>query len=202
MKKNIIAIVVIFFTGFLLTACVNLHTKNVSQTQTHYGISVPTPAKVSHKKVGTLELAYPEISSQFAGLSFVYRIDELKYTSDFYNVFFSPPADQINYNVLKYLESAKPFAYISDNAYPIKPDYILKTNINDLYADYRNQNAPRAVISMRFVLIKTKDEPKVVLDKTFKERVLLTQKTSDALVKSWNKGLQRILENFTADIVK
>jgi len=201
----IIAIITLVLICFALSGCINLKTKNTPQK--YYSLTIDTsansrtittPKKHQHLKSNfrqyTLEIYPPQIDPQFSGTNFIYRTSELNYTNDYYNVFFGFPAEQIQQNTIKYLQTNKIFKYTSDNLYPIKADYALKINITELYADYRNPKTPQAVISIQYVLINTQEQPKIVFNKTFRESIPLTAKSSTALVEGWNVGLQKILD--------
>jgi ABC-type uncharacterized transport system auxiliary subunit len=185
----------------MLAGCVNLSTK--SAPQNNYSLSALAPPNVSYNKSkaeNILEIYPPQIAPQFAGSNFVYRTNELNYTTDYYNVFFGFPAEQIQQNSIKYIQTTKIFKYASDNILPLKTDYILKTNITELYADYRDAKFPKAVISIQYTLINAKEQPKIVFSRTLNASIPLTEKSSNALVNGWNEGLQKILKRLAINL--
>jgi len=201
MKKNISLVIFTISLCFLLTSCVSLDKKYV--TQQKFGLSVAPAKPIGKKNEKILEIYYPEIGSQFAGSNFIYRSDELQYTSDYYNTFFISPVEQIYKNELKYLQSSELFKYISPNVAPLKPNYILKTYVSELYSDYRNGASPKAVMTIQFVLIDTTTlTPKIIFNKTLSKNQPLTQKTSNALVTAWNQELTSILRQLSFLIQK
>ena len=198
-KKSILLILLMSALSMTITGCVSLNKKYIAQQQ--YGLSVPAAKYTGHKTDKVLEIYYPEMSSQFSGSNFVYRTDALKYTSDYYNMFFVSPYEQINKNELKYLASSQIFKYTSNNSYPLQPDYILKTYVSELYADYRDANAPKAVMTIQFVLLDAKAPTStIIFNKTFTKNIALTQKSSDALVFAWSNELESILRQVTYTI--
>lgn len=202
MKKYIL-LTIFFLCGFclVLTGCVKLNNKYIVQQK--YALAVILQKPVAHKNDKILEIYYPEIAAQFSGANFVYRTHELKYTSDYYNIFFVSPLEQIYHNELKYLQTVKLFKYVSGDVTPLKPNYILKTYVNALYADYCDAIQPKAVMAIQFVLLDVSVKPvKIIMQKTFSQSMLLPQKSSDALVATWNKELESILQQLIGLIQK
>lgn len=191
MRKSFLFFSLFILSMLLSAGCVNLSTKYLAQQQ--YGLSVKQPSPVPHKTDKILEIYYPNIAAQFSGSNFVYKANESEYTNDFYNKFFTSPVDDIDQSVIKYLQNSRLFKYASDDITPLRPDYILKTNVTELYADYRDKNAPRAVMSVQFTLVNTEDKPQIIMNKTFRQSILLRDKSSISLIVGWNKCLQNIL---------
>lgn len=189
-----ILFVSIFATAlFLLVGCISMNSKSFVPTQ--YGLKVTPPSQPHGKKFAKiLNVYYPEVAAEFAGSSFVYRTSDINYTTDYYNVFFGTPAEQIHQNILRYLQGAKQFKYVADNVYPVRPDYALRTRVIDLYADYRDQNKPRAVLTVQSVLFDVSGEPKIIMNKTLQQNIPLRAKTSAALIQGWNVGLNSLLQ--------
>jgi ABC-type uncharacterized transport system auxiliary subunit len=65
--------------------------------------------------------------------------------------------------------------------------------LNEFYADYRDNTDPKAVISLRFIL--TKPNGSVVLDKIFTQKITLSAKNTASLLATWNTAVQTILTN-------
>lgn len=200
MKKYFVLILILLY-GLCLIGCVNLNHKYIEQQK--YGLAVSLPKPVAHKNDKILEIYYPEIAAQFSGANFIYRTHELKYTSDYYNIFFVSPLEQIYHNELKYLQTVKLFKYVSGDVTPLKPNYILKTYVSALYADYRDTTQPKAMMSIQFILLDVSVKPvKIIMQKTFVQSMLLPQKSSDALVATWNKELEIILQQLIGSMQK
>jgi ABC-type uncharacterized transport system auxiliary subunit len=194
-KKNIL--IIILSLSFCLSGCFGVNNKYVEQQK--YGLSVSEAKYSLHNTGKILEIFYPTIDSQFAGSNFVYRIDNLRYAYDYYNTFFISPLEQINRNEVKYLQSTKLFTYASDTIYPLQPNYILKTHISELYADYRDTLKPKAIMALQFTLldITPNSTPKIVFSKSLSRSAILSQKSSDALVATWSDELASILRQLS-----
>lgn len=196
--------ILISLLALILSGCINLRVKNPEQRQ--YAFTVTCPSKVENKKSTKtqhiLEVSTPQITSMFDSSKFVYRYSNINYTSDYYNTFFDSPSLQLHQNLINCLQMSKLFSYVAANTYPKKSDYILKSYVKELYADYENSKLPRAVLSITFVLFDNTDKHNILLNKTFREVIPLKQKTSDALMYAWNMALQNILDQMITDLNK
>lgn len=197
MKK--LYLTMIFSMCFIMiSGCVSLHTKYIEQKQ--FALNIPAAKSRAGKSAAIIEVYSPEVVPQFAGASFVYRVSDLNYITDYYNVFFGAPSEQLQQIITQHLQATGMFQYVAENVAPLNANYILKAYVTELYADYRNVNAPTAVIALRFVLLGHEDESGVVLNKNFREVIPLQQRTPEALVTAWDVGLKKILGNFATEL--
>lgn len=143
------------------------------------------------------------ISPRYAGTGFVYRTSETAYESDFYNQFFSTPGTMISEEVRKGLAAASVFKYIIGPSSQLTPNYNLEGSVNALYGDFRNLNAPAAVLEIEFFL-RNEDpaRPGISLHKRYVKSVPIGQKTPEALAKGWNEALEAIVAMLVADLDK
>ena len=71
---------------------------------------------------------------------------------------------------------------------------VLRTQIKEFYADYRNRAQPQAVIVLHFSLTKlVANERKIVLDEIVRASVALKDKDTDSLLVAWNKCVQNVM---------
>jgi ABC-type uncharacterized transport system auxiliary subunit len=188
-----------FLCNFCLSGCINLSNKYIPQQKYGFDVNLPKPLAAKSGKI--LEIYYPEIAAPFAGMSFVYRTQTLKYTTDYYNIFFVSSAEQIYQNELKYLRATNIFKLVSVDAAPLLSGYILKTYVSELYADYRDTASPKAVMTIQFVLLDaTLSPPKIIMQKTFSRKNILQQKSSEALTTAWNDELGSILRQLVSAV--
>lgn len=191
MKKLLTIIIV----SICLSAC--LSTPNVVRQQYAFNVITPrTKSKIHAKKI--LNIANTTISPNFSGISFVYRRTDSQYLSDFYNVFMTPPAMQIQNALAYYLNQSGLFLHVGINSGMVSPDYTLTTNILELYADYRDTAHPKAVMAIRFVFLKSSS--KIIFNKVYRQATLLQEKDSDSLMNGWNQDLTNILKQLARDI--
>jgi len=190
---NLIILICIFCSGCLSVKY---------QPRTKYMLSAPTQKKArTSPSTKILEINSTTISPQFSDTSFVYRVDHIHYLNDYYNIFFIPPSQQINLIITQHLRNCGLFKYIDSTSDIIDSNYILQPQVLDLYADYRNANNPKAIITIQFTLFKpVKNKPYIVLNKIFKAAIPLKTKDSKSLVEAWNIGLNKILRQLTQQL--
>jgi len=171
--------------------------------RTQYMLNINTKAlKPIYKTTPTKILLINNVTivPQFAGISFVYRLSDIHYTKDYYHIFFNAPAQQIEELMVKYLQTTHLFNYVSDDVNLATPTYSLQARIIELYADYRNSNNPKGVITIRFTLLHSGKKRQLLLHRTFSEAIPLQAKDSISLVEAWNTGLVKILAQLTNNL--
>lgn len=180
---------IIFLICLTLFGCVGIK----SPQRNEYVLNVKMPSKIKHPVLNkVLEVSSVAIAPQFSNLSFVYRVSDANYTRDYYNIFFNPPAQQIEQSIIKYLRGEHLFKYIASDASILPPNYILHSEVVAFYADYRDFKRPKAVIAIRFALFN--DKTQILMDRVFSLAVALQQKDTQSLVYAWNSGLTEILK--------
>ncbi|MGE5302952.1 MAG: ABC-type transport auxiliary lipoprotein family protein [Alphaproteobacteria bacterium] len=184
----------------LLCACVNLER---SYPDKHYfvlDVSLKPPSTTRAVK-GVLAVSDVRASRRYEGQSFVYRLSDTSYESDFYNQFLIAPAALITEEVRKALAQAQVFEHVISSSTDWEPSYRLQGVVNSLYGDFTDTQAPRAVIEMQFFLTKkTPDGEEIVMAKRYLKSVPLSARSPDALVKGWDTALEDILNSFIADV--
>jgi len=148
-----------------------------------------------------LSVANLRVSPRYADRSFVYRISEAGYESDFYNQFLTATDVMIGEEVRRGLGASQYFKYVVGSSNQLQPNYVLEGSVNALYGDFRNLNAPTAVLEIEFFLHnEDAANPGVVLQKRYMKSIPITTRSPDALVKGWNAALNEILAELLADI--
>jgi cholesterol transport system auxiliary component len=135
-----------------------------------------------------LQVSTLRISPRYQDRSFVYRISDGGFETDFYNQFIAPPAGLISEEIRKGLIGAQLFKYVTSAS-------------NGIYGDFRNLSAPTAVIDLEFFL--TSDvpaKPGVLMQKRYVQSVPVSSRSPEALIKSWDLALEQIITTLTADI--
>ena len=141
------------------------------------------------------------ISPRYADRSFVYRISDAGYETDYYNQFLTAPDVMITEELRKGLAGSKLFKYVLGPADPQQPDYVLEGSISSLYGDFRNASQPAAVLALEvFVYNENSGNSGIVMQKRYVKSVPLTAKTPEALVRGWNQALQQIAGELATDL--
>jgi cholesterol transport system auxiliary component len=185
----------LFFSG-----CVSL---DRSYPDKHYFVlEVNRDGKPSNQTAnGILEVSDIRISPRYEGQSFVYRISDASYESDFYNQFLIAPAALLTEEVRRGLAQSRTFEYVINSSSQLQATHRLDGIVNALYGDFRNISASRAVLEIEFFLSKQLPTgTEIVMNKRYSKAVPLSGRSPDALVKGWDEALDGILTSLIADL--
>lgn len=142
-------------------------------------------------------------SRLFEGSELVARTGDSEYDSDFYNVFFVPPASQVTEQAQRWLGASKLFGTVVGTGSSVAETHILEGNVIALYGDRRNAAAPLAVLEVQFMLLGVSADPAAVLhQKSYRQEVALTKDGAEGLVRGWSEGLSKILSALEEDLSK
>ena len=169
----------------------------------YYTLSVQRPPGNFGNEIDKIfEFTRMSISPNFNGREFIYKLDDSKFDSDFYNQFFSPPAVIITVEVGGWIESSKIFKNVVDPYTPIYPNYSLHGTIKELFGDY-SKSKPEAVLSIHFYLLDESEiDSKIILNRAYSEKIEINSKSAKSLIEGWNNALARILSNLESDLKK
>ena len=184
----------------LLTGCINVDRRypekrffvlNVSRNET------PSPSKSNT----VLKIQKFRVSSRFEGKGFVYRRDDLKYESDFYNEFLISPGLIVAEEVDKWLRQSGLFQHVISSSSLIEPTFYLEGVVNEIYGDYRNNQSPGAVLEVQFFLVRdVSARPVVVFAKTYRQEEPLKENSPSAMAEGWSQSMEQILTQFESDL--
>lgn len=162
------------------------------------------PAGQGNRSAGApLVVKRLDISPEFGGAGFVYRIDQNRFTRDYYNNYMTPPARMISDVMFEALVNSPQFAPAPQNQVP-DDIFQLWGKITALYCDQRNASAVSAVMTMALNLDRlNKDGFTPLLAKTYSAHIPLGSDTSPkGYIKALNRGLTRIVNNILSDFQK
>ena len=162
----------------LLSGCISMN-KYIEKKQ--YLFNLPTLPTSNHRASAQNLSVHPiTISAPFDQNYFIYRISANQYLTDYYHSFLVSPARQLNPVLIDYLKKIG-----------ITGHKELSVKITELYADYRDRQNPKAVVTLNFVLSMEKNKKNIpLLDKTFRSAIPLKAKDSDSLVNAWSLGIK------------
>ena len=168
----------------------------------YYVLEVRTPETIGEAvRDEILQVSPLRISPRYQDRSFVYRISDTGFETDFYNQFIAPPAGLISEEIRKGLINTQLFKYVISASNSQAPSYVLEGTVNGIYGDFTNLNTPAAVIDLEFFL--TSDlptKPGILLQKRYVRAVPVSSRSPEALVKSWDQALEEILTALAADL--
>jgi len=159
------------------------------------------PAGQSDRSAGApLVVKRLDISPEFSGAGFVYRVGQNRFTQDYYNKYMTSPARMISDVMLEALVDTPQFAPAPQNRIP-DDIYQLWGKITALYRDQRNTSAVSAVVTMALNLDRlNKNGFTKVLSKTYSRQISLGKNTGpQAYIQALNRGLAGIVKDILAD---
>ena len=185
----------------ICSACVSLE-RSYPEIR-YFVIAIPDSVNRSNSAAGgrILLVSNLRISPRYADKNFVYRTSESGYESDFYDRFLTSPDLIIGEEVRKGLAASQVFKYVIGPSNQLQPNYVLEGSINALYGDFRNFNAPAAVLEMEFFVHNEEAaNPGIVMQKRYMKSIAISARSPEALVKGWNDALNEILTALAADL--
>ncbi len=194
--------ILIFMLFPLLTGCVNLE-------QSHPGKhsfmldATQTEDITFHETEEALTVRRIRVISKYEGKGLVYRLDEFRYESDFYNEFFISPVSMLTEEISKRLSGSGLFKFVVAPSSIMDTNYILEGTVTSLYGDYSIKKAPKAVMEIQFFLLQETDaSPTIIFQNQYFKEEPLSDNTPDDLVKSLNVAFNEIMTEFETDMKK
>jgi cholesterol transport system auxiliary component len=149
---------------------------------------------------GTLFVAVFRVAEPFAGKGMVYRFDEYRYESDFYNEFFVAPRDIVTQRVFQWLQSARLFDSTRPAAGGGRRGAVqLDGLVTEMYGDLRDAQQPRAVLAVQFYVTRDARPGNEVL---FAQQLSQSVPIQDASPNSLAAGLSQALQAILAELEK
>jgi len=197
----------LIFCSFLILAALSIGCANVNKSypeRTYFLFEISSPTETMTSIQGTsADVNRFSISPTSQGREFIYRTTDLEYKTDFYNQFFRPPDNIMTEAVRQWLNQSGLFEDVLTPVSQATPNYTIEGNIVELYGDYRNLSAAKAVIKIQLFLLKTSqdgDEPTILFGKTYESEKSIGIATPQNLMNGWNLVLEEILGEFLSDL--
>ena len=177
-------------------------TQNARMVQDQYGFEViRVSEELQTQGEGVLKVRYFAISRLFDTGEFIYRKSELRYVSDFYHRFLSPPNGLITEETRQWLSESGVFANVVGASSSVDYDYVLEGDIQTVYGDYRSKTQPNAVMEIEFIVINEHLKKDIII---FRKKYLSVQPMAEMnaslLAEGFNACLAEILTNLEADL--
>lgn len=180
----------------LLSGCA-LRPEIVTDTYVLEPPAPPSGAPRSARAIAVLPFA---ASPAAADQMFLYRVDEARYESDYYNRFLAPPARLLTSKLRQYLAQSRA-GEIRMPGSPLGADLVVQPRLTELYIDYRAPARPAAVMAMRIVLFReTPDGPAEIFEKTYRRSVPMGEVGPRPAVNAWSRGAGEIFAELTRDL--
>ena len=153
-------------------------------------------------KDGVLRVRRFNASKLSEGNELVSRTGEAEYETDFYNVYFSPPASQVTEQVHRWMGGSGLFSAVVGAGSTMPETHVLEGSVVSLYYDER-EKMNVAVLELQVMLVRVSSDPSaIVFQKTYRAQNRPASRKSQSIVKAWNAGLAGILADLEADLAK
>jgi cholesterol transport system auxiliary component len=159
---------------------------------------VAEAAPASGASPSVLRVARVRVSPVFEHKGFVYRTGPSTFETDFYNEFFSPPGVLLREVLLDWLDATQVFAAIARGS-SADVDWVLETDVDQLFADQRESGPPKACLEIAFRLIDARSR-KIVFEKRYTASEPAADSSAAALVDAWNRGLGAVFGELVRDV--
>ncbi len=199
MKTFFISSVLFAVLGFI-AGCVSLE-KSYPDKRYFVLEASRTESPANAKAGGVLLVSSLRVSPRYEGRSFVYRRGEASFESDFYHQFLVSPGALVTEEVRRALAQGRVAQYVIGAASQLEPTHVLEGTIDALYGDFRDVNAPKAILEMEFFLSQeSPTKAEIVTSKRYQKSIFVSGRSPEALVKGWNDALNEILAALIADL--
>jgi ABC-type uncharacterized transport system auxiliary subunit len=142
-------------------------------------------------------------SSHLHGTRFVYRLAPDKVEFDYYHEFWAEPERLVTEAVIRWLARSGLFAFVAEAGRAGPGALVLDGELAELYGDYRDPRAPRAVLELRLALLEESgDAPRVVFSREYTAARPVAPASREALVVGWNEALGEILASLEQDLAE
>jgi cholesterol transport system auxiliary component len=160
-----------------------------------------SPPMVSVQKLASVRVGLVSVAAPYRGKAFVYRQDELKFEADYYDEFFVAPTAMLSEATARALAAANVFRRTIPPGATDAGDYVLDGFASELYGDLRDPAKPVAAVAITFYLSPANSiVPTVIWSREYRQRIPVTDTTSDAFARALNAGLSAILADLARDL--
>jgi len=184
-----------------LAGCINLTRDSLPRQL--YALNVetaPAPARVTMPGAVLKVRAFQEMP-RYHGREFIYRLSDVRYQTDYYNLFLASPGALLAEETGKWLTRCGSFERVIAASSRIRATHLLEGTVVLMEGDFRNPGAPKAALGISLTLIDQKaDPPAIVFQKPYAQFVALSNTAPATLVEGWNKALQNVLTDFERDL--
>lgn len=197
--KKIISILLVLAVTLTAVSCVKLGGDPVDKR--YYRITpIRSGEPASPEGDTVLKVRRMTVSDLYNTRELVYQMSDGRIESDFYNLFFVTPGNNLTTELRKWLGVTGQFSHIIEPGSMVIPTLTLEGVVNSLYGDYATDQ-PAAVIEMQFFLVnESTADNDIVFSRSYRQRVPLTKPDPQKLVQAMTKGVQAIFTQLEQDM--
>jgi ABC-type uncharacterized transport system auxiliary subunit len=183
----------------LLASCTTL-TREPLVRET-FLLDAPKPPPIAKPQPGTLRVGTINIAAPFRGKTFIYRVSDLRFESDYYVEFLVPPSTMLSEQTARALEQSKPFARIAGPGTSADASWVLEGFVSALYADRREAGKPAAELDITYYLTPAVEmEQTPVWTHEYRERVPMRDASAAAYAEALNKAFAEVAAALSRDL--
>jgi len=195
MSNRTLPLLIALATALLIiSGCLSLNRKAPEKNFYSLGAETEISGTIAEKLI-PLGVKEFEITPMYTTNSFIYRMGEFRFKTDYYNEFITTPQKMITEAVKQALFNTRGF-YPSSLEDPSL--YRLSGKVVRLYGDFRTPDHPLAVMEILINLDPTdKPDLKDSVSRIFSRKLPIKDQNPETLVMGWNILLGQILKDFT-----
>ena len=191
--------VLVLVVATLVAGCSGI-TRPAPVRQT-YLIDPPAPAAIAKPQPSSLRIGAINVAAPFRGKAFVYRLDELRFDTDYYVEFLVPPATMFTEQTARALAIAKPFERVAGPGSGGEADFVLDGFASALYADTREAGKPAAEIVITYYLTPTSASTQTpIWQRQYRRHAPMRDASAVAYAEALNVGFGEIVAELARDL--
>lgn len=149
----------------------------------------------------SLKVSPLQVSDGFEDIFFTYRVSHTSYESDFYNQFLTSPDEMFLKELKEWFARRRLFEYVVDWTSGVSTTHELHGELLSLYADYRDEENPAAVLSMKLLVSEREGGKRVILhQELYEKRIPFSTPSAEKLLHAWNAAFTEILTELENDL--
>jgi ABC-type uncharacterized transport system auxiliary subunit len=134
-------------------------------------------------------------AAPYDGREFLYRKADGQLVADFYNGFSAAPGELVTAATASWLQASRLFGAVLEPGISADAPYSLEGTVLAVYGDLRDPKDPAAVLDLQVYLVHAAPAAReLVLDRRFRERVVVADASPAALARGVEEALGRILQ--------
>jgi uncharacterized lipoprotein YmbA len=181
------------------SACVNLN-KSYPEKRS-FVLDVPAEQRAAAQDARTvLKINKLRVAPLSAGRAMVYRTGDVQYENDFYNEWFAAPGVLVTQQLQDWLARSGRYQLVLTGTSQVEPGQILEGTITEFHGDFRQREAPRAVLALDLHLLDGQREGRLLFHRLYHQEVPLQDRSPVALAQGLSQGLRAILGDLEQDL--
>jgi cholesterol transport system auxiliary component len=184
----------------LSAGCVDLSRPALAK---HYYLldTLPKAADAPPAHASAIRVTGVEVAAPFSERTMVYRLDQDRYESDFYNEYFVAPRAMVTSQLVEWLTVRRVFTTTLPPSSTLDAPYAIEGQVTALYGDLRDKAKTAAVFGMQvFVTESGNPDKRIVLERACVQQVPVPDRSAEAMSKGLSQALQQCFVELEADL--